>query len=77
MTLFPDDLISTREAADLLDLGRTKFPARNCWRYLMKYDVPVYRRGGRILVSRTSLLNELREAADEHAKARQQRGGAR
>jgi hypothetical protein len=77
MTPFPDDLITTAEAAKLLGMGGSKHPAANCSRYLAKWQVPVYRRGGRILVSRASLLHELREAAEDHAKARQKRRAAR
>jgi hypothetical protein len=77
MTPFPDDLITTAEAAKLLGMGDTKHPAGNCSRYLAKWQVPVYRRGNRVLVSRASLLHELREAAEDHAKARQKRRAAR
>jgi hypothetical protein len=77
MSYFPDDLITTAEAAQLLGMGDSKHPATNCSRYLAKWQVPVYRRGGRILVSRASLLHELRDAADAHAKARQKRRATR
>jgi hypothetical protein len=77
MSYFPTDLITTEEAAVLLRFDQTKHPAKNAWQYLTRHDVPVYRRGRRLLVSRASLLHELRDAADAHAKARQKRGGAR
>jgi hypothetical protein len=78
MTSPIDDLITTEEAAVLLGYDRTKHPIQNTWRYLTTHDVPVYRRGKRrILVSRASLLHELREAAEDHAKARQKRRAAR
>jgi hypothetical protein len=72
-----DDLITTAQAAELLGLADTARPMGNVSRYLRRYDIPTYRRGRRILVSRHALLSEMAEESVRRNKARQQRARAK
>jgi hypothetical protein len=72
-----DDLITTAEVARLLHFEGTKHPLKNVSHYLLTHDVPVYRRGHRVLVSRHALLSEMAEASTRRNKVRQQRARAK